>query len=294
VTARAVPEAGEASSTAPFGRRLAEKIAQRGALCAGIDPHPGLLQAWGLAQNVSGLEKFALTAVEILAAEAAVIKPQSAFFEAHGAGGIAVLERVIAEAHLAGALVLLDVKRGDIGSTMGAYTTAYLNGHSALAADAVTVSPYLGFGSLTPAIETARAQGRGVIVLARTSNPEAAQLQNALLPNGKTVAQSIVDQVAAVNEGAEPLGDVGVVVGATVAPGELDLSALNGPVLAPGFGAQGATVRDLRALFGPTLKGVLPASSRDLLRRGPDPAALRAGVREIQASIRDIDTTNEG
>jgi orotidine-5'-phosphate decarboxylase len=273
---------------------LAEKIAQRGALCAGIDPHPGLLQAWGLAQNVSGLEKFALTAVGILAAEAAVIKPQSAFFEAHGAGGIAVLERVIAEAHLAGALVLLDVKRGDIGSTMGAYTTAYLNGHSALAADAVTVSPYLGFGSLTPAIETARAQGRGVIVLARTSNPEAAQLQNALLPNGKTVAQSIVDQVAAVNEGAEPLGDVGVVVGATVAPGELDLSALNGPVLAPGFGAQGATVRDLRALFGPTLKGVLPASSRDLLRRGPDPAALRAGVREIQASIRDIDTTKTG
>lgn len=271
--------------TAPFGRRLAEKIAERGPLCAGIDPHPGLLATWGLAQNVSGLEKFALTAVEILAAEVAVIKPQSAFFEAYGAPGIAVLERVISDARLAGALVLLDVKRGDIGSTMGAYTTAYLDGHSALAADAITVSPYLGFGSLAPAIETARAQGRGVIVLARTSNPEAAELQNALLPNGKTVAQSIVDNVAAVNEGAEPLGDVGVVVGATVAPGELDLSALNGPVLAPGFGAQGATVSDLRALFGPELAGVLPASSRDLLRRGPDPAALRAGVRAIQASV---------
>lgn len=282
---RAVPEAGEAHLTAPFGRRLAAKIAERGPLCAGIDPHPGLLEAWGLEQNVSGLEKFALSAVEILAPEAAVIKPQSAFFEAYGAPGIAVLERVISEARLTGALVLLDVKRGDIGSTMSAYTTAYLDGHSALAADAVTVSPYLGFGSLTPAIETARAQGRGVIVLARTSNPEAAELQKALLPNGKTVAQSIVDNVAAVNEGAEPLGDVGVVVGATVAPGELDLSALNGPVLAPGFGAQGATVSDLRALFGPELEGVLPASSRDLLRRGPDPAALRAGVREIQASV---------
>ncbi|TNC27046.1 orotidine-5'-phosphate decarboxylase [Amycolatopsis alkalitolerans] len=277
---------GGAETAAPFGRRLAEKIRARGALCAGIDPHPGLLDAWDLPRTVPGLEKFALSATEILAAEVAVIKPQSAFFEAFGAGGIAVLERVLAVAREAGALVLLDVKRGDIGSTMGAYTAAYLDGHSALAADAVTVSPYLGFGSLAPAIEAARAGGRGLFVLARTSNPDAAALQNALLPNGKTVAQSIVDEVAAVNAGTGPLGDVGVVVGATVSPGELDLSALGGPVLAPGFGAQGATVSDLRALFGRDLRGVLAASSRDLLRRGPDPAALRAGVREIQASIR--------
>jgi orotidine-5'-phosphate decarboxylase len=265
---------------------LAEKIRARGPLCAGIDPHPALLSAWGLGQDAAGLERFALAAVEILAAEAAVIKPQSAFFEAYGAPGIAVLERVVTEARLAGALVLLDVKRGDIGSTMGAYTAAYLDGHSALAADAVTVSPYLGFGSLAPAIETARAGGRGVFVLARTSNPEAAELQNALLPNGKTIAQSIVDDVAAVNAGVDPLGDVGVVVGATVRPGELDLSALNGPVLAPGFGAQGATVGDLRAIFGQEFPGLLPASSRGLLKHGPDPSALRAAVREIQASLR--------
>ncbi|WP_236791250.1 orotidine-5'-phosphate decarboxylase [Amycolatopsis sp. GM8] len=285
MTARAVPGNGQASLTAPFGRRLAGKIRERGALCAGIDPHPGLLDAWDLPRNVSGLEKFALAATDVLAPETAVIKPQSAFFEAYGAPGIAVLERVIAHAQDAGALVLLDVKRGDIGSTMGAYAAAYLNGHSPLAADAVTISPYLGFGSLAPAIETARAEGRGVFVLARTSNPEAAAVQNALLPNGKTVAQSIVDEAAAVNEGVPVLGDAGVVVGATVTPGELDLSALNGPVLAPGFGAQGATVSDLRALFGEGLPGVLPASSRDLLRRGPDPAALRAAVREIQSSI---------
>jgi orotidine-5'-phosphate decarboxylase len=260
---------------------VAEKTAERGALCAGIDPHPGLLDAWGLERTVSGLEKFALTAVDVLAPEAAVIKPQSAFFEAYGAGGIAVLERVIEHARQAGALVLLDVKRGDIGSTMDAYATAYLSGHSALVADAVTVSPYLGFGSLAPAIDT----GRGVFVLARTSNPEASQLQNALLSNGKTVAQSIVDEVAAVNAGAEPLGDAGVVVGATVTPGELELTALNGPILAPGFGAQGATVSDLRKLFGTELRGVLPATSRDLLRHGPDPAVLRGAVRGIQASL---------
>ena len=271
--------------TAPFGRRLAGKTGQRGALCAGIDPHPGLLHAWGLERSVSGLESFALSAAEVLAEEVAVIKPQSAFFEAYGAAGIAVLEKVIKASHDAGALVLLDVKRGDIGSTMGAYTAAYLSGDTALSADAVTVSPYLGFGSLAPAIEVAREHGRGVFVLARTSNPEAAELQNALLPNGKTVAQSIVDQAAAVNEGVEPLGDVGVVVGATVEPGALDLDALGGPVLAPGFGAQGATVSDLRKLFGTELRGVLPASSRDLLRHGPDPVALRDAVRRTQASL---------
>lgn len=265
-----------------FGARLAEAVAARGPLCAGIDPHPGLLQAWGLPREVAGLESFALKAVDALAPEVAVIKPQSAFFEAYGAAGIAVLERVIAHARQAGALVLLDVKRGDIGSTMAAYAAAYLGGETGLDADAITVSPYLGSGSLSPALEAA---GKGVFVLARTSNPEAARLQNALLDNGKTVAQSIVDHVAECNVGARPLGDVGVVVGATVAPGELRLDELNGPVLAPGFGAQGASVADLHKLFGRPLRGVLPASSRDILRHGPDPAALRDQVRRIVVTL---------
>lgn len=271
-----------AQPPAPFGARLAEAIAARGPLCAGIDPHPALLDAWGLPRNARGIENFALKAVDALAGEVAVIKPQSAFFEAHGAAGITALERVIAHAKAAGALVLLDVKRGDIGSTMAAYAAAYLSGQTGLDADAITVSPYLGFGSLDPALGAA---GKGVFVLARTSNPEAARLQNALLDNGKTVAQSIVDHAAECNAGAQPLGDVGVVVGATINPGELDLDALNGPILAPGFGAQGATIADLYKLFGRPLRGVLPASSRDILRHGPDPAALREQVRRIAASL---------
>lgn len=285
MTAGAADRPGETVPTAPFGSRLAAKIREKGPLCAGIDPHPALLDAWGLDRSVAGLESFARSAAEALAPEVAVVKPQSAFFEAFGAAGSAVLERVIADCRAAGALVLLDVKRGDIGSTMAAYADAYLGDDCALAADAVTVSPYLGFGSLAPALEAAKASGRGLFVLARTSNPEASELQNALLRNGKTVAQSIVDEVAARNAGAEPFGDVGVVVGATVAPGELDLRALNGPVLAPGFGAQGAGVDQLRALFGADLPGVLPASSRELLRQGPDPAAMRDGVRRIQAAL---------
>jgi orotidine-5'-phosphate decarboxylase len=181
--------------------------------------------------------------------------------------------------------VLLDVKRGDIGSTMAAYTSAYLADGAALEADAITVSPYLGFGSLGPALDAARAGGKGLFVLARTSNPEAQSLQNALLANGKTVAQGVVDAAAEINEGADPYGDVGVVVGATIGAGELDLGALNGPVLAPGFGAQGATVDDLRKVFGGSLRGVLPASSRDILRHGPDIGALREAVERTQLSL---------
>ncbi|MEC3981001.1 orotidine-5'-phosphate decarboxylase [Amycolatopsis sp. H20-H5] len=268
-----------------FGARLAKAIAARGPLCAGIDPHPGLIEAWGLPVDASGLEKFALTAVEGIAGEVAIVKPQSAFFEAFGAAGVAVLEKVIEGVKAAGALVLLDVKRGDIGSTMAAYTAAYLADGAALEADAITVSPYLGFGSLEPALAAARTGGKGLIVLARTSNPEAHALQNALLPNGKTVAQDIVDAAAACNGCAEPLGDIGVVVGATIGRGELDLSRLNGPVLAPGFGAQGATAADLRALFGASLPGVLPASSRDILKHGPDVEALRTAVRRTAESL---------
>jgi orotidine-5'-phosphate decarboxylase len=274
-----------------FGARLAKAVADRGPLCAGIDPHPGLLEAWGLPVDASGLERFALSATEVLAARTAIVKPQSAFFESFGAAGIRVLERVVETAREAGALVLLDVKRGDIGSTMAAYTAAYVADGAAIAADAITVSPYLGFGSLAQCAETAVAAGRGIFVLARTSNPEAAEVQNAKLPDGRTVAQSIVDSAAALNASAEPLGDVGVVVGATVSPGELDLSRLNGPVLAPGFGAQGATVADLRALFGtsagPGLPGVLPASSRDILRHGPEQAALRQAVERVAEVLAD-------
>ncbi|MFI6026943.1 orotidine-5'-phosphate decarboxylase [Amycolatopsis magusensis] len=270
-----------------FGARLTEAIAARGSLCAGVDPHPGLLRAWGLPEDASGLERFALTATEAIAEHVAIIKPQSAFFEACGSKGIAVLERVAELARAAGTLVLLDVKRGDIGSTMAAYTAAYLTDGAPLAADAITVSPYLGFGSLDAALTAAETSGRGVFVLARTSNPESAGLQGTVARSGRTVAQEIVDAVAERNAGTAPLGDIGVVAGATIGRGELDLNRLNGPILAPGFGAQGATAADLRALFGAGSPAVLAASSRDILRHGPAPQALREAVFRVRDSLRD-------
>ncbi|MBX5485672.1 MAG: orotidine-5'-phosphate decarboxylase, partial [Mycolicibacterium hassiacum] len=226
-----------------FGARLADAVARRGPLCPGIDPHAELLAAWGLTADADGLQRFCDVCVQAYA-DFAIVKPQVAFFEQYGAAGFAVLERTIVALREQGVLVLADAKRGDIGSTMAAYARAWA-GDSPLAADAVTASPYLGFGSLRPLLDTALATGRGVFVLAATSNPEGASVQRAVA-GGRTVAQAIVDAAAGVNRavggavegGRDRLGSVGVVVGATLADPP-DVSALGGPVLVPGVGAQG-------------------------------------------------------
>ncbi len=266
-----------------FGARLAAAVAVQGALCVGIDPHPVLLAEWGLADDPAGLERFAMTCVDALTGHVAVVKPQSAFFERHGSRGIAVLERVLTALAGTGTLSLLDVKRGDIGSTMDGYADAYLALGAPLGADAVTLSPYLGLGALAPAIRVAAGAGRGVFVLARTSNMDGAQVQLADRA-GRSVAQTIVDGVGAHNAGAVHLGNVGVVVGATAEHG-LDLSALNGAVLAPGFGTQGARPEDLAARFAGVSGIVLPSASRSVLRAGPDPSALRTAAVALRVAL---------
>jgi orotidine-5'-phosphate decarboxylase len=283
--------------TESFGARLRVAMDDLGPLCAGIDPHPGLLADWGLDETVQGLEKFAMTCVEAFAGSVAVVKPQSAFFERFGSGGVAVLERTLARLREAGTLSLLDVKRGDIGSTMTAYAHAYLSPDSPMRADAITVSPFLGFESLRPALDLARDHGRGIFVLALTSNPEGTQVQHATL-HGRTVASSIVDGVALENAAdatAGVLGSVGMVVGATVGDAiqelGLDLAAANAPLLAPGVGAQGASMDDLRTVFGTALGNVLASSSRAILGAGPDRAALRAAARHTASELSVIHTT---
>jgi orotidine-5'-phosphate decarboxylase len=266
------------------GARLRVAMDEHGPLCAGIDPHPGLLAHWGLQESVQGLERFAMTCVQAFAGTVAVVKPQSAFFERFGSAGVAVLERTLAGLRESGTLSILDVKRGDIGSTMAAYAAAYLGPDSPLRADAITLSPFLGFESLRPALDLARAGGRGVFVLTLTSNPEGAQVQHAVSA-GRTVAARIVDSVRrqnALDSAAGLLGSVGMVIGATVGEGVqrlgLDLAAANAPLLAPGVGAQGATAGDLAKVFGPALGNVLAASSREILSAGPDVAALKAAA----------------
>lgn len=266
-----------------FGARLHAAMATRGRLCVGIDPHASLLHDWGLTDDVAGCETFARTVVEAVAPEVSVVKPQSAFFERFGSRGVAILETVIAESRAAGALVLLDVKRGDIGSTSQAYADAYLDPASPLAADAITASPYLGFGSLEPMIETARKHDAGVFVLALTSNKEGPEVQHASAGE-QTVAGTMLAHLAALNHAAAPLGDFGAVIGATIGRSDEQLD-FNGPILAPGFGAQGGTVDDLRRIFGAAARNVLPSSSREVLAAGPDVAALRAAARRGNQSV---------
>jgi orotidine-5'-phosphate decarboxylase len=272
----------------PFGARLADAVAARGPLCVGIDPHAPLLERWGLPDSPEGLARFTDAVVVALAGSVAVLKPQLAFYERHGSRGLAVLEDAVERARAAGALVLLDAKRGDIGSTMDAYAD-YLRPEHPLHVDAMTVSPFLGPGSLQPAVDTARQHGGGLFVLARTSNPDAGTFQHAVLAEaagGRSVAQAVVDTVGrwnAEDHGAVP-GSFGVVVGATLREMDVDLDGLGGPVLAPGLGAQGGSVADLRRLFGSD-RAVVPTVSRDVLAAGPDPAALRAAAERWTAEL---------
>jgi orotidine-5'-phosphate decarboxylase len=271
------------------GARLHAAMQERGPLCAGIDPHAGLLHDWGLTDDVAGLERFALGAAEALAPRVAVVKPQSAFYERFGSRGVAVLERLVTACRDAGALVLLDVKRGDIGSTSQAYADAYLDPSSSLAVDAITASPYLGFGSLTPMVDTARRYDAGLFVLALTSNKEGPEVQEALTRDGsgETVADVVLDHLRRLNDGAEPLGSFGAVVGATIDGGGRAFD-FGGPILAPGYGAQGGTVDDLRRIFGPAVGRVLPSTSRDLLRAGPDPVRLGEAADRLNDHLREL------
>jgi orotidine-5'-phosphate decarboxylase len=234
---------------------------------------------------VAGLETFAMTCVEAFGGAVAAVKPQSAFFERFGAAGVAVLERTLAGLRDAGTLSLLDVKRGDIGTTMAGYAQAYLSADSPLRADAITVSPYLGYESLRPALDLAAATGRGVFVLTLTSNPEGPSVQHATR-DGASVAASVLAGVARDNAHAAAsgrLGSVGMVVGATVGSAVtdlgLDLTGSAGPLLAPGLGAQGGTAAALRATFGSALPQVLGTSSREVLVAGPGAVALRDAAR---------------
>ncbi|MDO2936325.1 orotidine-5'-phosphate decarboxylase [Paeniglutamicibacter sulfureus] len=279
--------AAAAAARAPFGQRLAAAMAEHGPLCVGIDPHPGLLAAWGLGDDVHGLRSFSLSVVEALAGHVAALKPQVALYERHGSRGLAVLEETLALCAQGHVLSIADAKRGDIGSTMAAYADAWLGEGSPLAADAVTLSPYLGYESLRPALDLAAATGRGVFVLGLTSNPEGKSVQH--VGGADSVAKGIIGQVAAENAGATPFGSTGLVIGATVGAAleelGIDLAASNAPILAPGLGAQGATGADMKASFGAFWPQVLGTSSRDVLKAGPDAGALRDAAAATRDSL---------
>jgi orotidine-5'-phosphate decarboxylase len=274
-----------------FGDKVAAAVRASGPLCAGIDPSGALLASWGLSDDAAGLRQFCRACVEGFAGAVGVIKPQVAFFERHGSAGIAELERLIAGAHEAGLIVIADAKRGDIDSTAEAYADAWLGDASPLAVDAVTAHAYLGIGALAPLFRRAAANGRGVLVVARSSNPEGRGLQQAITSGGSGVEDMLLGEIAALNGSPDiPSGTVGAVIGATLEPSAFPLSQLGGVILAPGLGAQGAGPADVAERFAGCRPGsVLPSSSRGLLSSGPDPDDLRRQAaslaRELAASM---------
>ena len=277
---------------ADFGARLDSAFDTFGQICLGIDPHPFLLEQWGLDDNADGVREFGLRAVDAAAGSVGIVKPQVAFFERHGGAGILALEQVIRDARAAGLLVIADAKRGDIGSTVEAYGQAWLTPGSALESDAMTLVAYQGVGSLSAVVDQALSAEKGLFILAATSNPEALATQTAEVRagahSGVTVARQVVDEVGLINAGVG-LGSIGVVIGGNLVLDDLglDSDALEGtPILAPGFGEQGASLSELSATFGRASAGVIANIGRGVLKLGPTRLsdALRAAADEIRVS----------
>lgn len=265
-----------------FAQRFLELARSRSPFCLGIDPTPQLLKAWNLPHSADGLAQMCETVVTAAEDRLAIVKPQIAFFERFGSKGIEVLERLIDAFQERGTLVLVDGKRGDIGSTVEAYAQAYLGAASAFHADAITAHAYLGFGALKPLLTHAVDSGAGVFVVVRSSNVEGTPLQSAVLQNdGRTVADSLAESITEFNQqtSGNEIGPVGAVVGATVEGLMPTLDRLSQSLLlAPGIGHQGATFEDLRRRFERHALRAIPSSSRAVLDRGPDVGQLRAEI----------------
>lgn len=276
-----------------FGERIRAALRAHGPLCVGIDPHAALLDSWGLPQDASGVREFGLRTVDAAAGRVGIVKPQVSFFERFGSAGIAALEDVLAAGRAAGLIVIADAKRGDIGTTMDAYASAWLTPGSPLEADALTVNPFLGVGALGGAFDLARASDKGLFVLASTSNPEAAALQRARSGAGVTVSADVIAEVSALNADSVHEGEwgaFGFVIGATVDWTDAGLAAFSpvAPILAPGFGVQGATPADLVPRFGAMSSAVIASESRSILSAGPEglAAAIDRRVAEYSENFR--------
>jgi orotidine-5'-phosphate decarboxylase len=263
-----------------FGARLHGRIRELGPLCVGIDPSRELLSRWDRPDTAESLEFFAMTVLEAVTGVVAAIKPQVAFFERFGSSGYRVLERLIVEARDADVVVIADAKRGDFSPTNEAYAQAWLGDTSPLGVDALTVSPYLGVAALAPFFRAASENGRGVFVLAATSNPEGRALQRARTDDHERVEDMVLREVANLNHRDEGLGSFGVVLGATRDAPDFDLDTLAGPFLVPGVGAQGADANDVARLFSRTdSPTVLVSISRDVLFAGPERRPLQDAAR---------------
>lgn len=275
----------------PFGPRLCAVVQARSPFCLGVDPTHSLLAAWGLDDDAKGLARFCDIVLGAVAERAGIVKPQSAYFERHGPAGVAVLADFCAGARDQGVLVVLDVKRGDIGSTAEAYAQAYLGDRAHIRADAITVLPYMGMGAIAPMVEVAGTTGAGLFVVVRSSNPEGRGLQTAHTGDGRTVEQALIEEIAELNASAPAgtLGSVGAVFAAMRGEAAgIDLAAMNGPFLVPGLGFQGGSYEEVGELFAGCTDRLVVSASRSVLAHGPDPESLGAEIEAQVAQCRSL------
>ena len=254
---------------AKFSIRLAEAIANFSPICIGIDPSESELDNWELPDTAAGAREYGLRIVDSAQGKLGIIKPQVGFFERFGSLGYQTLEEIIREARDAGFIVIADAKRGDIGSTMLGYASAWFGDDSPLRADALTVSGYLGPESLRETLNYAQDVEGGLFILAATSNPEASQLQKGLIGES-TIASTVIASAREIGQ-----GEMGVVIGATQNLADFGIASIleadiGIPILAPGFGAQGARLEDLSKTFGASSHRVIASMSRELTKSGPE------------------------
>ncbi|MAP95131.1 MAG: orotidine-5'-phosphate decarboxylase [Ponticaulis sp.] len=277
----------------PFADRLIEAVRDYGPLCVGIDPHPSLFPQLFGKPSAGAIAVWADGIIEQAAGEVACIKPQAAFFEIWGSAGMAALEHVCKTARDAGLLVILDAKRGDIGSTAKGYADAYLGENAACPCDALTVNPYMGLETLTPFVDTSAANGRGIAVLTRTSNPGAADIQE-LEVDGDPIyirmAREFHAAGACLKGQTTSWSGMMLVAGAT-APQEareIRHAAPDNLLLVPGYGAQGAGAEQAVAGFVPVngmLEGGVVNASRSVTF--PQAAQTATTVESWSSSIHD-------
>lgn len=272
-----------------YAARLGALTQEGPVLCVGIDPHPALLAAWGEEDTAAGLGSWARRVREVLGdAGVSLWKPQVALFERHGVAGMAVLAELLGELRTSGAVVIGDAKRGDIGSTMEGYADAWLKPGSDFEVDAVTLVAYQGVGALEPALRRALENAKGVFVLSATSNPEAWETQRAMRADGLSTAQGVLHDLGQWVEHNCPdqPESFGVVVGATVDQASLGLRLAEHPtmpILAPGYGAQGAGLSDVRQHF-PHSRHVIAVSARALFDGGHTVVSERVTVATREVS----------
>jgi orotidine-5'-phosphate decarboxylase len=261
-----------------------------GPLAWGLDPSGPLLEAWQLGDSPEGLDRFADIVLEAAIGTVGVIKPQAAFYERHGWRGFRTLQRLIAEAQSRGLLVILDAKRGDVGTTNDAYAEAYLGPDAPLGADALTVHPYLGLGAMGTFVSRAHESGSCLLVVTRSSNIEGRSIQSATGRTGQGVEEELLVAIGEINARLAPgeIGPVGAVIGPTHMDPALDLVAPQGIYLAPGVGAQGATPNDVARVFAACPDRVIPSASRSLLEEGPDVSRLRESAETLAREFREV------